>query len=37
MEQGVSIIVKFDSASISKKEIKEGLEKSGYKFVRLTR
>jgi hypothetical protein len=37
MKQIVSIIVKFDSASISKKEIKEGLEKSGYKFVRLTR
>lgn len=32
-----SIIVEFDSASISKEEIKERLEKSGYKFVRLAR
>ncbi|MDP8888452.1 MAG: cation transporter [Thermoproteota archaeon] len=32
-----SIIVEFDSASISKEEIKERLEKSGYKFVRVAR
>lgn len=32
-----SIIVEFDSASISKEEIKERLEKSGYNFVRVAR
>ena len=32
-----SIIVEYDSSSITKEEIKEKLEKSGYKFVRVTK
>jgi hypothetical protein len=32
-----SIIVEFDASLISKQEIKDRLEKSGYKFVRLAR
>lgn len=32
-----SVIVKFDPSSISKQEIKDKLERSGYKFVRITR
>jgi Cu+-exporting ATPase len=31
-----SIIVEFDSSLITKEEIKNRLEKSGYKFVRTT-
>jgi Cu+-exporting ATPase len=31
-----SVIVKFDPSLITKQEIKERLEKSGYKFVRVT-
>ena len=31
------IIVEFDPSLISKQEIKDRLEKSGYKFVRLAR
>ena len=30
-----SIIVEFDASMITKQEIKDRLEKSGYKFVRL--
>jgi len=30
-----SVIVQFDSSLISKQEIKDRLEKSGYKFVRI--
>ena len=32
-----SIIVKFDPSLISKQEIKDKLERSGYKFVRIAR
>lgn len=32
-----SVVVEFDPALISKEEIKERLEKSGYKFIRLAR
>jgi Cu+-exporting ATPase len=32
-----SIVVEYDSSSITKEEIKEKLEKSGYKFVRITK
>jgi copper chaperone len=32
-----SVIIKFDPSSISKQEIKDKLERSGYKFVRITR
>ncbi len=32
-----SVAVDYDSALISKEEIKERLEKSGYKFVRVAR
>jgi copper chaperone len=32
-----SIIVEFDPSFITKQEIKDRLEKSGYKFVRLAR
>ena len=32
-----SIIVEYDSSSITKERIKEKLEKSGYKFVRVTK
>ncbi len=32
-----SVIVEYDSSSITKEEIKEKLEKSGYKFVRVTK
>ncbi len=32
-----SVVVDYDSALISKEEIKERLEKSGYKFVRTDR
>jgi Cu+-exporting ATPase len=31
-----SVIVEFDPSSITKQEIKYRLEKSGYKFVRVT-
>ena len=31
-----SVIVEFDPSSITKQEIKDRLEKSGYKFVRVT-
>ena len=31
-----SVIVEFDPSLISKQEIKDRLEKSGYKFVRIT-
>ena len=31
-----SVIVEFDPSLITKQEIKERLEKSGYKFVRVT-
>ncbi len=31
-----SVIVEFDPSLISKQEIKDRLEKSGYKFVRVT-
>lgn len=31
-----SVIVEFDPLLITKEEIKNGLEKSGYKFVRAT-
>jgi copper chaperone CopZ len=30
-----SVIVEFDPSLITKQEIKDGLEKSGYKFVRV--
>jgi copper chaperone CopZ len=30
-----SVIVEFDPSSITKQEIKDRLEKSGYKFVRI--
>ena len=32
-----SIVVKFNSSLISRQEIKDRLEKSGYKFVRVAR
>lgn len=32
-----SIIVKFDPSLISKQEIKDKLERSGYKFIRIAR
>ncbi len=32
-----SVVVDYDSALINKEEIKERLEKSGYKFVRVAR
>jgi Cu+-exporting ATPase len=32
-----SVVVEFDSSLITKQEIKERLEKSGYKFVRVPR
>jgi copper chaperone len=32
-----SVIVEFDPSLISKQEIKDRLEKSGYKFVRVAR
>jgi hypothetical protein len=32
-----SVIVKYDSSSITKEEIKEKLEKPGYKFVRVAK
>lgn len=32
-----SIRIEFDPTIINKEEIKEGLEKSGYKFVRVSR
>jgi len=32
-----SVVVEYDSSSITKEEIKEKLEKSGYKFVRVTK
>ncbi len=32
-----SVVVEYDSALINKEEIKERLEKSGYKFVRVAR
>jgi copper chaperone len=32
-----SVIVDYDSALINKEEIKERLEKSGYKFIRVAR
>jgi copper chaperone len=32
-----NIIVEFDSSMITKEEIKNRLEKSGYKFVRTSR
>ncbi|MGC1131730.1 MAG: heavy metal-associated domain-containing protein [Nitrososphaeraceae archaeon] len=32
-----SVIVKFDPSLISKQEIKDKLERSGYKFVRIAR
>ena len=32
-----SVVVEFDSSLITKEEIKNRLEKSGYKFVRTTR
>ena len=32
-----SIVIEYDSSSITKGEIKEKLEKSGYKFVRVTK
>jgi len=32
-----SIVVEFDSNLITKEEIKNRLEKSGYKFVRISR
>ena len=32
-----SVIVEFDPTFITKQEIKDRLEKSGYKFVRLAR
>ena len=31
------MVVDYNSALINKEEIKEGLEKSGYKFVRVVR
>ena len=31
-----SVVVEFDSSLITKEEIKNRLEKSGYKFVRIT-
>jgi copper chaperone len=31
-----SVVVEFDSSLITKEEIKNRLEKSGYKFVRAT-
>ena len=32
-----SVVIEYDSSSITKEEIKEKLEKSGYKFVRVTK
>ena len=32
-----SVVVEYDSSSITKEVIKEKLEKTGYKFVRMTR
>ncbi len=32
-----SVVVEYDSAWIKKEQIKERLEKSGYKFVRVSR
>ena len=32
-----SVVVEYDSALINKEEIKERLEKSGYKFIRVAR
>ena len=32
-----SVIIKYDSSSLTKEEIKVKLEKSGYKFVRVTK
>ena len=32
-----SVIVEYDSSAITKEEIKEKLEKSGYRFVRLAK
>ena len=32
-----SVVVDYDSALINKEEIKERLEKSGYKFIRVAR
>jgi copper chaperone len=32
-----SVVVEYDSSSITKERIKEKLERSGYKFVRITR
>jgi Cu+-exporting ATPase len=32
-----SVIVKFDPSLISKQEIKDKLERSGYKFIRIAR
>lgn len=32
-----SVVVEYDSSSITKEGIKEKLEKSGYKFVRVTK
>ena len=32
-----SIVIEYDSSSITKEEIIEKLEKSGYKFVRVTK
>lgn len=32
-----SVVVEYDSSSITKQEIKEKLERSGYRFVRLAK
>ena len=32
-----SVIIEYDSSSLTKEEIKVKLEKSGYKFVRVTK
>ncbi len=32
-----SVIIEFDPALTSKQQIKENLEKSGYKFIRVAR
>lgn len=32
-----SVVIEYDSSSITKEEIKEKLEKSGYKFIRVTK
>jgi copper chaperone len=32
-----SVVVEYDSSSITKERIKEKLERSGYKFVRITK